>query len=180
MKKEKDNEPTKEEIEEFLKESNAIEQEYSQEAYRDALQAWTTGVLNARDDFSVSLMLGIHRRVLKRLAPKIAGKIRTVPVYVGNSTSYRECLKPKLIRKELDKLFNDWNENKEKIKKMSDNKKEAFVKQWHIYFEGVHPHIDGNGRVGRILMNLQRLMLGLPILIIYDKEKGDYYQWFKE
>ena len=45
------------------------------------------------------------RRLMKRLNPKIAGKIRTIPVYVGNSKGYRECLKPELIREELRFLF---------------------------------------------------------------------------
>jgi Fic family protein len=174
-------EPTDEQVEEFLRESNAIEREYSNEAFEDAKQAWITGVLNAKDDFSIDLMCGIHRRLMKRLNPKIKGNIRTVPVYVGNSKSYRECLKPKLIRGELKKLFDSWNNTKEKLKEMPDSTKEAFVKEWHIRFEGIHPYIDGNGRTGRILMNLQRLMLGLPILIIHEgKEQMDYYKWFKE
>jgi len=172
--------PTDEEVKEFLKESNAIEREYSDIALQDANQAWITGVLNARNDFSIELMCGIHRRLMKRLNPKIAGHIREVPVYVGNSTGYRECLKPELIREELKKLFDGWNNTKEKLKEMSDSTKEMFVKEWHIKFEGVHPFEDSNGRTGRILMNLQRLSLNLPLLIIYDKEKGDYYQWFKE
>jgi len=172
--------PTEEEVKEFLEESNAIEREYSDIALQDANQAWITGVLNAKNDFSVDLMCGIHRRLMKRLNPKIAGHIREVPVYVGNSQRYRECLKPELIRKELKKLFDGWNNTKEKLKEMPDSTKEMFVKEWHIKFESVHPFEDSNGRTGRILMNLQRLIVGLPILIIYNKEKGDYYQWFKE
>jgi Fic family protein len=173
--------PTNENANEFLRESNAIEREYSDEAFEDAKQAWITGVLNAKDDFSINLMLALHRRLMKRLNPKIAGHIREVPVYVGNYKSFRECLKPELIRKELKKLFDKWNENKETIKEMPTSTKEMFVKEWHVRFEGIHPFEDGNGRTGRMLMNLQRLMVGLPILIIHEgPEQFQYYKWFKK
>jgi Fic family protein len=182
-KKIKKQNPTDKEVEEFLRESNAIEREYSDIALQDANQAWITGVLNAKEDFSIDLMCGLHRRLMKRLNPKIAGHIREVPVYVGNSTGYRECLKPELIKKELQKLFDSWNKNKITLQdpELPNSTKEMFVKDWHIKFEGIHPYEDGNGRTGRILMNLQRLMLGLPILIIHSgPEQFSYYKWFKE
>ena len=134
--------PTDQEVDEFLSESNKIEREYSEEALQDAKQAWITGVLNAKDDFSIDLMLGIHRRLMKRLNPRIAGNIRTIPVYVGNSQSYRECLKPELIKEHLQKLFDGWNNNKKTLKEMPDSTKETFVKEWHVRFEGVHPFED--------------------------------------
>lgn len=173
--------PTDEEVEEFLTESNAIESEYSDIALQDTKQAWTMSVLNFKDDFSIDLICAIHRRLMKRLNPGIAGKIRKVPIYVGNSISYRECLKPELINGRLKKLINDWNEQKENLKEMPKSTKESFIKQWHIDFEGVHPYEDGNGRTGRIIMNLQRLSIGLPILIIHEgDEQFSYYKWFKE
>lgn len=172
--------PTEENVNEFLKESNAIEREYSNEAFDDAKQAWITGVLNAKDDFSIDLMLALHRRLMKRLNPKIAGHIREIPIYVGSYKSFRECLKPELIRERLKLLFKAWNDNKENLKEMPDSTKEAFIKQWHIDFESVHPFEDGNGRIGRMLMNLQRVMVGLPILIIHEGvEQTNYYKWFK-
>jgi len=37
----------------------------------------------------------------------------------------------------------------------------------------------GNGRVGRILYNIHRLLLGLPIHVIHEgKEQKEYYTWF--
>ena len=55
-------------------------------------------------------------------------------------------------------------------------------KHWrlhHVDFERIHPFVDGNGRVGRILMNWQRLKKGLDILIIKEEEKQKYYSWFR-
>jgi hypothetical protein len=72
-------------------------------------------------------------------------------------------------------------ENKDNLKEMPKSTKEVFIKQWHINFEGIHPFEDGNGRIGRILMNLQRLSVGLPILIIHEgEEQFEYYKWFKK
>lgn len=51
-------------------------------------------------------------------------------------------------------------------------------KDAHIRFEHIHPFIDGNGRIGRLLMNWQRLQDKLPILVILEEERFDYYKWF--
>ncbi len=158
--------------EEFLKESNAIEGVYSGNSLNDAKQAWSMACICSKDlkDDGISYMLGIHRRLMKRLNPDIAGKIRDKKVYVGSySKGFRECLDPVKIKSELEKLF------------IIKPKNEEEIKQWHIQFEKIHPFEDGNGRTGRILMNIQRLIIRLPLLIIHTgKEQQDYYKWFKE
>lgn len=174
-------EPKDKELEEFLRESNAIEGVYDEQSLQDAKQAWTIGVLYFKKEFTIDLILGIHSRLMKNLNKKIAGHIRKIPIYVGNKHEFRECMKPELIKKELKKLINNWNDNIEKLKKMSKIDKENFTKQLHIDFERIHPFEDGNGRTGRILMNLQRLSIGLPILIIHEGvEQVFYYEWFKQ
>jgi fido (protein-threonine AMPylation protein) len=174
-------EPTDEELDEFLRESNAIEREYTEGALFDAKKSWIVGVLNFKKDFSIDLICGIHRRLARNINKKIAGHIRTVPVYVGNRYEYRECLKPELIKDKLEKLIKTWNDQRENLKEMPKSTREDFIRKWHIDFEGIHPFEDFNGRTGRILMNLQRLSVGLPILIIHEgTEQFLYYRWFKE
>ncbi|MHB8580753.1 MAG: Fic family protein [Ignavibacteriaceae bacterium] len=56
----------------------------------------------------------------------------------------------------------------------------------HYQFESIHPFLDGNGRVGRILMVLQFILakrLDLPILFIsgyINKNRAEYYRLLRE
>lgn len=151
---------------EFLHESNAIENEYSEQAFKDAVKAWRYGLLN-REYISLSKILKIHRKSMSNLEPDIAGKIRNVPVYIGGEIRSQS-------EGEIFTQLEDWCEN------WATEKTEQGIKKAHVVFEKIHPFVDGNGRVGRILMNLQRIKEGLPILIIKEKEKYEYYKWFNE
>ncbi len=165
---------TKGEIE-FLRESNAIEREYRDVALEDAKKAWLLAKrYSGNIDFE--FILQIHRQLMKTINSRIAGNIRQRSVWVGD----RKCLDYNYIRQELDKLCHEWN-----ILRIPINSKkiwkEILVMNWHIRFEKIHPFVDGNGRTGRIIMNKQRMRIGLPIKIIHTgKEQMEYYRWFEE
>lgn len=156
---------------EFLKESNAIEGVFSEEALEDAIGAWTYAKEH-KHEISLNIILKIHHLLMRRLDSKIAGKWRVnVAVRVGD----RYC--PAESKYFIRKKVQEWLDN---CKTHTGLGAEEDIKRWHVEFEKIHPFVDGNGRTGRILMNLQRLNVNLPILVIKDAEKQDYYAWFRE
>jgi Fic family protein len=53
----------------------------------------------------------------------------------------------------------------------------------HHRFECIHPFIDGNGRVGRLALNLILVRLGYPPVVIFKKQRDAYLralQWADE
>ena len=116
---------------------------------------------------SPGIVLDIHRKLLENLNPRIAGKIRTVDVWVGN----KKCMDSDDIELTLQAWCNSY----------ALETTEEKIKIAHVKFEKMHPFEDGNGRTGRILMNLQRLKYGLPVLVIHEgDEQMAYYKWFRE
>ena len=75
----------KKQIAEFLKESNAIEGIFSPVALVDAQEAWDFALANP-NKFTIPWLLEIHRILLQRLDPEIAGKLRKQDVYIGGRT----------------------------------------------------------------------------------------------
>ena len=159
-------------INEFLKESNAIEREYSNDALLDSMLAWN-GLIEC-DELNMSNLLLLHKRIMVNLSPDIAGKFRTVDVSVGTT----RCPSPTTSLKLLNEWFDLYGTPKFLTGKVYQEKAEL-IKLAHISYEHAHPFEDGNGRTGRILLNWHRVKSGLPVLIIHEgEEQKEYYKWF--
>lgn len=148
----------------FLRHSNWIEDERSEVALADAINAWE--YIKSKKHLSVHAVLGVHKRLAENLRPDIAGQLRTVAVMVGGKICPNPASVPYLL---LDLLT-----------KNGKPRSEWDIKEWHIAYEWMHPHEDFNGRTGRIIMNWQRITNNLPILVIHEgEEQSGYYTWFQ-
>ncbi len=47
---------------------------------------------------------------------------------------------------------------------------------FHARFENIHPFADGNGRVGRTLLNYWLMINDCPPMIIYEEDRRTYYE----
>ena len=75
---------------------------------------------------------------------------------------------PEHVEKEMDKLI-EWYHSNPKIHPLE----KAAV--FHSKFEKIHPFEDGNGRVGRMLINIILLLNGYPPLIIRKTQRISYF-----
>ncbi len=163
---------TKDLITTFLKESNAIEGVYDDESLVSARSAWD--YLSEEYELHLDNMLVAHSILMEdKLFPNQIGCLRKGDVTVGGNP----CLEYQMVPSKIAEWIVNVNVAMKYPRDAKGNTK--LSKYWHVKFERIHPFVDGNGRIGRMLMNWWRGMVGLPILVIYEKDKADYYKWFE-
>jgi Fic family protein len=118
------------------------------------------------------LILSLHKALLTNIDDTIAGRFRIGKewVRVGNHLGANPTFVPILMQELVD------NYNQNKISYFLDA-----VAHFHAEFETIHPFVDGNGRIGRVIINLQLMNLGFPPIIIQNKSKHtEYYTLFTQ
>ena len=76
---------------------------------------------------------------------------------------------------DIDPLMPDWVDSSIiKLRKDSDVPFPERLATIHNAFERIHPFLDGNGRTGRLLLNLVLVRLGYPPAIIFKNERTKY------
>jgi Fic family protein len=118
------------------------------------------------------LILSLHKSLLTNIDDTIAGRFRIGKewVRVGNHLGANPTFVPILMQELVD------NYNQNKISYFLDA-----VAHFHAEFETIHPFVDGNGRIGRVIINLQLMNLGFPPIIIQNKSKHtEYYTLFTQ
>lgn len=150
---------------EFIIESNAIESEYSQQAFEDSLLAWHYLMGQTPEKMHVSKIEATHFIMMENISPGVAGRIRNENVRIGNRLAFPH----ELVYEKLEELVQVIPHTIEEIK------------DWHIRYEAIHPFVDGNGRSGRLIMNWQMVQNNWPIWVIHEgEEQMHYYKWFKK
>lgn len=164
----------KNKVKEFLRESNAIEGVYATHSLKVAQKAW--GYLISQNKLDDLVVKKTHYLLMKDTSiSSQAGYYRQQPVWIGG----KEAVDFLKINYRMDIWFKALGYLFISTAIKTDEAREKAIKELHVDFEKTHPFIDGNGRIGRMLLNWSRVKLDLPILVIKEAEKSEYYKWFK-
>jgi Fic family protein len=130
---------------------------------------------------SVRLILGLHSRLLAgvRGRQRAPGELRTTQNWIGaaDSTIQTARFVPP-PPSELAALLTDWERFAHEDPEMPLLVQNALL---HAQFETIHPFLDGNGRLGRLLLVfflIQRERLPAPLLYLssyLDQHRQRYY-----
>ena len=134
-------------------------------------------IRQTKEHVSINLIKKIHKIVFKNSKP-FAGKLRKKgeEVVVADNLGHivHEGAPQTRIIYLLKELINWYNKNKEKYPALILG---AVI---HNQFENIHPFADGNGRVGRILLNNILIKHKLPPINIDLENSREYYKTLKE
>jgi len=147
---------------EHIKQSNLNENVKIIDEIDQSLVAWN--YLVTQPELTLEVVLWTHKLIMENILSSCdAGHLRKFGVTVGK----RLCPAPRYVGELLD----EW------IEEMKDWKDHE-PKRMHIWFERIHPFIDGNGRSGRMYMWYHEIKLGLEPTLINYLDRWSYYDWF--
>ena len=121
---------------------------------------------NPETEISVSLILQLYRILMQNIRDDASGRFRTNKewVRVGNHIGAN----PQFVHGFMSDLVEKYNTSDDQY--FLDK-----IVYFHAEFENIHPFIDGNGRIGRLLINEQLDLLDLPPILIPNKSKNEEY-----
>jgi len=133
--------------------------------------------LNKRLNLTTDTILALHKKVMNQLTPE-AGHFRREMSAIFNQTGIAVYLPPppNKVNELITQLINFINSDDEKFPIIS-----ALIS--HLIFEKIHPFMDGNGRVGRLLISTILLIkdfdfnINIPFEEYIDQRKEDYYYY---
>jgi Fic family protein len=121
-------------------------------------------MLKIKEPPSDALVQSWHRSIFRETKPDIAGKYRTYPVRAGSHLA-PDWQKIDSLMAQLFRFAEDSELNAVEV-----------AARAHYMFEKTHPFGDGNGRIGRLLMNYSLWRNGYPMLIVDYKGRKAYYR----
>ena len=117
--------------------------------------------------FSEYVIKQIHTLVLMD-RPEDRGVYRRIPVRIMGA--YHTPTDPLLVPEQMEQLIREFANNK-----LHPIERAAL---FHLRFEGIHPFVDGNGRTGRLILNLMLMQAGYPSINVKYADRRRYYEAF--
>ena len=114
-------------------------------------------------------ILLLHQMLIGSINDQIAGRFRTKGEYVRVGTHIAPA--PENVERMIDATLVEYTSD---LNSYFLDK----IGKFHLDFETIHPFNNGNGRIGRVIINYQLQRLGFPSVIVRDREKKDYYKAF--
>lgn len=142
----------------------------------------TKGVANAiefirttSEDLSLNLILRLHELCFLK-SKHFAGKLRNVEVVISNSSGeiIHQGIPAKEVKSALLEMVDWYKKNKDKFKPL------VLSVLIHNQFEYIHPFQDGNGRVGRLLLNYILIRNNYPPVNINLEDRQEYYKCLRD
>lgn len=112
-------------------------------------------------------ILELHRMVLSKVDESIAGKYRTMQVYIEGAVHLPPPASkvPKLMKTILEEI----NRKTAGVAAIKSASKVHHLITW------VHPFTDGNGRMARLLLNLKLMRSRFPPIVLKKEKRKSYY-----
>jgi Fic family protein len=115
---------------------------------------------------TTDIILLLHKMLLTNIRDEVAGRFREKNEMVR--VGYHIGAPPQFITQRIQ----------EGITELTANLTDPYLYRaacFHAEFENIHPFVDGNGRIGRVINNYLLIRTGFPPIIVRNKEKDDYY-----
>lgn len=126
-------------------------------------------LVKEKTPLSENIIKSIHHIVLLD-KPESKGVYRNVPGRIMGSVY--EPPQPWEVPIQMEHLIKEYHS-------MNDVHIMEKVSLFHLKFERIHPFIDGNGRTGRLLLNMELMKAGYPPINVKFKDRRKYYECFE-
>ena len=122
-------------------------------------------------ELDLDVILSLHKMLISNIRDDVAGRFRSDSEYVRVGSHIAPG--PKEIKDRLQKMLAEYNATSH----------ESIIKRiarLHLTFEYIHPFVDGNGRIGRVINNYLLIREGFVPINIKFIDRKKYYEAFRE
>ncbi len=119
----------------------------------------------------IDMILLLHQMLLSNIYDEVAGRFRQDDEWVRVANHI--AVAPEKVQEKMEDLLVAYNGS------LRDNIIKR-ISLFHLTFEHIHPFVDGNGRIGRVLNNYLLIRDGFVPINIKFIDRKIYYEAFKE